>query len=177
MDMSVFLFYFLAAVIVASAVATVANPNPIFSALYLAITMISLAFMYFDLGAQFIGGVQLIVYAGAVMVLFVIVLMLFDLGKEIQTFSASTKRIMVKLLGSALLMGTLVGGILMSTEMITSRPGAGDQAARAMTTLDLARVLFTDYVLAFEVLGFLLLVVAIGAVAVSRISGGTHAQS
>ena len=77
-------FYLLAAIILIFSYKTITSNNPIHCALYLVITMINLAFLYFGLEAPFIGGVQLVVYAGAVMVLFVMVLMLFDLKSEIE---------------------------------------------------------------------------------------------
>ncbi|MEQ1665008.1 MAG: NADH-quinone oxidoreductase subunit J, partial [Bdellovibrionales bacterium] len=81
------LFYIMALIIIVSAACVVLVPNPIYSALSLAGSMIGLGFVYFLLGAEFVAGVQLIVYAGAVMVLFVMVLMLFDLKKDVKTFS------------------------------------------------------------------------------------------
>ena len=87
MDISSIIFYFLAFGIVLSAAAVVLVANPIYSALFLSITMVTLAFVFFLLKAYFIGAVQLAVYAGAVMVLFVMVLMLFDLKKEKEAFT------------------------------------------------------------------------------------------
>ena len=81
------LFYFLAMAIIIFSLAVIMSPNPIYSALFLALTMITLAFMFFMLNAPFIAGVQLIVYAGAVVVLFVMVMMLFDLKKEKEAFA------------------------------------------------------------------------------------------
>lgn len=177
MDVSALMFYFFAFLIVAMAVATVATPHPIYSALYLAGTMVLLAFVFIGLGAQFIGGVQLVVYAGAVMVLFVMVLMLFDLQREVQKVTAHFGQLLLKLGGASAIAGTLVGAITMSSPMVLTRPGSPGESAPVISTLDLSRMLFTEYLLAFEVLGLLLLVVAIGVVSVARMKGGTHAQS
>ena len=173
MDLNSLLFYVLALVIVIFSLSVVMSDNPIYSALYLAMTMITLAFVYFLLNAPFIAGVQLIVYAGAVVVLFVMVMMLFDLKKEKDSFSKGKMSGFIKIASAGWLCGLVAGAAFMSTEMIVT----GSQAAKegAMTTKNLAMVLFSDYVLAFEALGILLLVIAIGAVAISRIKGGTHA--
>lgn len=169
------IFYILATLILVSGLMMVLTANPIFSALYLAVTMISLAGMYYTLGAHFIAGVQLIVYAGAVMVLFVMVLMLFDLKTELRAFSKGAIGNFLKLLSVALLAGLVVGAIPLSTELLSS-PEVATKATSATSTKELALLLFTKYVFAFEALGVLLLVVAVGVVAVSRIKGGTHAR-
>lgn len=169
------IFYILATLILVSGLMTVLAANPIFSALYLAMTMISLAGMFYTLGAHFIAGVQLIVYAGAVMVLFVMVLMLFDLKAELRAFSKGALSNFLKLVSVALLAGLVVGAIPLSTELLSASEVAA-KATSATSTKDLSMLLFTKYVFAFEALGVLLLVVAVGVVAVSRIKGGTHAR-
>lgn len=169
------IFYILATLILVSGLMTVLSANPIYSALYLAITMISLAGMFYTLDAHFIAGVQLIVYAGAVMVLFVMVLMLFDLKTELRAFSKGAISNFLKLLSVALLAGLVVGAIPLSTELLAN-PDSAAKVTSASSTKDLAMLLFTKYVFAFEALGLLLLVVAVGVVAVSRIKGGTHAR-
>jgi NADH-quinone oxidoreductase subunit J len=73
-----FIFWFLALITVFSGLIVVTVANPIYSALALVMTMVGIAALFVTLGAYFVAGVQLIVYAGAVMVLFVMVLMLFD---------------------------------------------------------------------------------------------------
>ena len=166
-------FYILAIAIVIFSLLVVMNENPLYSALYLALTMISLAFVYFVLNAAFIAGVQLIVYAGAVVVLFVMVMMLFDLKKEKDAFSKGKFTGFIKIGSAGWLCGLLAGTIYMSTEMITS--GGNKLSEDSMTAKKLATELFTNYVFAFEALGVLLLVIAVGAVAISRIKGGTHA--
>jgi len=87
MEVTPTMFYLMSAIVVAFSVLVIVLPNPIYSALSLAGSMVGLAFVFFLLEAYFIAAVQLIVYAGAVMVLFVMVLMLFDLKKEVQAFS------------------------------------------------------------------------------------------
>jgi NADH-quinone oxidoreductase subunit J len=173
--MSAFVFYFLATVIILSALAVLLVPNPIYSAFCLAITMVSLAFVYYQLQAPFIAGVQLIVYAGAVMVLFVMVIMMFDLQKEMQAFSGGTLGRLLKVVCGIWIAGTLVGAfanswtLIPQTEAVASTP-----ALEIASTKALAIELFTKYVFAFEALGVLLLLIAVGVVAVARTKGGTH---
>ena len=171
MGLEAILFYSLGFVIVASALGTILSANPIYSALYLALTMVSLAFIFFMLNAPFIAGVQLIVYAGAVMVLFVMVLMLFDLKREVDAFARGRFTNFLKISSAGWLCGLIAGAIYMSTEMIESMSGA---RGTTFSTQQLANELFTRYLFAFEALGVLLLLIAIGVVALSRAKGGTH---
>ena len=94
------LFYALAFLIIFFALGVLLSPNPIFSSLYLAGTMITLSAVYYMLQVPFIAAVQLIVYAGAVMILFVMVLMMFDLKNEKQIFAKGFFSNLLKL-GSA----------------------------------------------------------------------------
>lgn len=173
-------FYVLALSLIFFAFKVVTSANPIHSALYLVLTMMGVAGLFFHLNAQFIAGVQVIVYAGAVMVLFVMVLMLFDLKHEFNAFAKGLVSGFLKLMSVALVVGYLVGVFLESGEskgVKASLTTSGDQTSTQLqVTRDLAQLLYTKYVLVFEVLGVLLLVVAIGAVAISRIQGGTHAK-
>lgn len=172
------LFYALSTLIVLFSFFMVVSANPVFSALFLVLTMIGLSGIYFLLNAYFIAGVQLIVYAGAVMVLFVMVLMLFDLKKEIVAFSRGLVSGVIKLISVGILFGLVISAGRQSTEMMMSTPtadGAGLGYAVEMKTI--ANLLYSKYLLAFEVLGILLLLIAVGVVAISRTKGGTHARS
>ena len=173
------LFYFLGLVSFICAIGVVTNPNPIYSALFLAGTMISMAGLFFNLGAAFVAAVQLIVYAGAVMVLFVMILMLFDLRHDGPAFSKGTVPGFLKLTCVGAFAGLIIGQTWMSAEMVISSqaPDATGAVTTSMvqdTTKLLATQLFTKYIFGFEVIGFLLLVIAIGAVSLSRAKGGTH---
>ncbi|MEC9281624.1 MAG: NADH-quinone oxidoreductase subunit J [Bdellovibrionota bacterium] len=83
-------FYFLEALILLSALGVVLVTSPIYSALFLVLTMIGVAGIFVSLDAFFLAGVQLVVYAGAVTVMFVMVVMLFNLDKEKKAFSKGT---------------------------------------------------------------------------------------
>lgn len=170
-----FLFYFLGLVAVLFGLGVILFRNPIFSALCLVLTMISVAGLFGTLDAWFIAGVQLIVYAGAVTVLFVMVLMLFDLKHEMKTFSKGLIGNGIKLAAAGVLLGMLIV-FVWSTYATEPTFKALDPAATSSikATKDLATSLFTDYLFSFEVIGMLLLVIAVGAVTLSRVTGGTH---
>jgi NADH-quinone oxidoreductase subunit J len=177
MDAQTVIFYLLALVIVFSGIGTVIAANPLYCALNLAVTMISLALMYIQLNAQFIGAVQLIVYAGAVMVLFVMVLMLFDMKSDHPAVAKESVGQFLKITAGGLLLGLLAGVIHLSTQTIDVIENTQQVLSPIDTTRLLAKKIFTTYIVAFELLGFLLLCVAIGVVAIARMKGGTHGQS
>jgi NADH-quinone oxidoreductase subunit J len=173
--MSPILFYVIAALLIFFALRVIISPNPIHSALNLVLTMLGLAGLFFHLNAQFIAGVQVIVYAGAVMVLFVMVLMLFDLQQELRAFAKGFISGLLKIAAVAAIFGGVVGA-LKETGTPEAAAATATLANQATITKDLSLMLYSKYLLAFEVLGVLLLVVAVGVVAVSRVRGGTHAK-
>lgn len=189
MSTDVIMFWFLALVILSSGLAVILFTNPIYSALSLAMTMVGVGALFVTLGAYFIAGVQLIVYAGAVMVLFVMVLMLFDLKTELQAFTTGKVTGAIKLISIGLLSGLIVGGIVMSQgaffrqqekiEMGADKNPINDavsMVAGGDNTKILGTTLFTKHVFGFEALGVLLTVIAVGTVALARSRGGTHAK-
>ncbi|UXR65764.1 NADH-quinone oxidoreductase subunit J [Bdellovibrio bacteriovorus] len=176
MTADAFLFWFLAFVTLASGLSVILMSNPIYSALCLAMTMVGISALFVTLNAFFIAGVQLIVYAGAVMVLFTMVIMLFDLKKDVQAFTKGKFTGAVKIASVGLLAGLVVGAIAMSVSLMgektTDNPvmvGTGMETTKA-----LGNILFSKYIFGFEALGVLLLVIAVGAVALARSKGGTH---
>lgn len=176
MTADAFLFWFLAIITLGSGLMVILLKNPIYSALSLAMTMVGIAALFVTLNAFFIAGVQLIVYAGAVMVLFTMVIMLFDLKQDIQAFTRGKLSGVLKIASVGLLAGLVVGAIAMSrnlmVEKTTDNPvlvGTGMETTKA-----LGQILFSKYIFGFEALGVLLLVIAVGAVALSRSKGGTH---
>lgn len=178
MEMTGLLFYLLSAIIIVFSLGVVLATNPIYSALLLAMTMVVLAFVYFVLQAYFIAGVQLAVYAGAVMVLFLMVLMLFDLKKEKRAFTRGFLQTVLKIGSAAFLCGAIVKTVQLSTDIIEKGPEMLNQASAQMgATKNLAILLYSKYMFAFEALGLLLLLIAIGVVSVARGKGGTHARS
>ncbi len=177
MTADTFLFWFLACVTVVSALSVILMVNPIYSALSLAMTMIGVAALFVTLNAYFLAGVQLIVYAGAVMVLFVMVLMLFDLKHELQAFTRGRITGAIKIGCVGILSGLIVGAVTMGLKTASGAVSSADVARPAVdTTKALAENLFIKNIFGFEALGVMLLVIAVGTVALSRSKGGTHAR-
>lgn len=176
MSADAFLFWFLAIVTLVSGLSVVVMANPVYSALSLAMTMVGIAALFVTLGAYFIAGVQLIVYAGAVMVLFVMVLMLFDLREERQTFTRGQMSGALKLATVGILAGLVIGAVVLGMAQLAD-PNTVEAAKLPQDpSKALGVVLFTRHLFAFEALGILLLIIAIGAVALARSKGGTHAD-
>ncbi len=159
------LFYLFAALTLLCGVLVIANPftrNPVTSAMFLVLTIVSLAGLFVLLHAFFLAAVQILVYAGAVMVLFLFVIMLLDLKEE--------ERRKIKA-GTGLLGMAAAGGIalLMITLIRQSNAGVGLSAPSAEgSTLDLGKRLFTNYALPFELISLVLLVAMIGTVLLSK---------
>jgi NADH-quinone oxidoreductase subunit J len=171
----VIIFYMFGALTLLAGLGVLFHPNPIMSVLHLVAAMIGISGLFFNLNAPFIAAVQIMVYAGAVMVLFLFVVMIFDLreeGKKVFSYGAVTN--FFKILFAGLFSGLLLSSILFKVSNFGYL--IPDKQAPQFEVRNLAKVLFTDYVFAFEVLGLLLLVIPIGTVALSRIRGGTHAQ-
>jgi NADH-quinone oxidoreductase subunit J len=170
------LFWFLAIVTIAAGLSVVLMTNPVYSALSLAMTMVGVSALFVTLGAYFLAGVQLIVYAGAVMVLFVMVLMLFDLKHELQAFTRGKVAGGVKIASVGIIAGLVVGAITLGSKAIEVSKNTELMKAQVDSTRALAENLFIKNVFGFEALGVLLLVIAVGTVALSRSRGGTHAR-
>ena len=142
----------------------VANPfsrNPVTSAMFLVLTIASLAALFVLLHAFFLAAVQVLVYAGAVMVLFLFVIMLLDL-KEEQRRKFSMLSIAAGLIG----VGSL--GFVIIRTIWQSDIGSGLQATLEGGTRSLGMTLFTDYLLPFEIVSVLLLVAMVGVVLLSK---------
>ena len=161
MEMLVFaVFAFLA---VASAVVVVAHRNPVYSTMSLVITLFSVAVLFVMLGAPFLGALQVLIYAGAIVVLFLFVIMLLTIQAEEMPQGGQMAQRWVSILGAVVFAGML--GLVFWR---TSRPEAPPLTEELVSLRNLASELFTDYLLAFEIVGLLLLVAVIGATIVAR---------
>jgi NADH-quinone oxidoreductase subunit J len=161
MDTVLFLIFALAAV--ACAVNLILQRHPISSALSLVGVMGALAVIYLLLGAEFIAAIQVIVYAGAIMVLFVFVIMLLNAGEEERTQRSR----FVRLLGLPLFVVLLAQlGFVLYRQFASAPPV--QFGAFVGTTEALGRALFHDYVLPFEVTSILFLVAIVGAIVLGR---------
>ena len=161
------LFILFSALVLYGALMTVLHKDLIICALHLAGSMLALAGLFFILGAHFIAGVQVLVYAGAVMVLFVMVVMLFDLKSTRSTLF--TGGLWLKLSGLFFLTGLIAGLFPLSLHLFQLR---SLRTLEVTSTKALSFKLFTEYVLAFEVLGVLLLLIAVGVTVLCRRQNG-----
>lgn len=176
------LFFILAIVAIFGALMVVTRKSPVSSAIYLILTMCSLAGLFALLGAIFLAVFQIIVYAGAIMVLFLFVIMLLNLRRD---EFGSDPRIVQKYLGFALaglilIQGAfIVGWALKSlpaaeTSISAETPGTGERAEfenQYSSAESVAETLFTRFAYPFEVTSVLLLAAILGAVVIARRRG------
>ncbi|HXR04641.1 MAG TPA: NADH-quinone oxidoreductase subunit J [Verrucomicrobiae bacterium] len=162
--MEAILFYVFAALTLLCGVLVVANPfsrNPVTSAMFLVLTIVSMAGLFVLLHAFFLAAVQIIVYAGAVIVLFLFVIMLLDLKEE--------QRRKIKMFG---FVGGLisVGAIIVITLKCLRAANLSAQPSLTLDggTAELGNLLFRQYVLPFEVVSVLLLVAMVGVILLSK---------
>lgn len=158
------LFLIFAGIAVLSAVSLVLQTHPISSALSLVGVMVSLAVLYLLLGAEFIAAAQLIVYAGAIMVLFIFVIMLLNAGREARVSKATFARWMGVPAFAAFLF--VIGYLIQARLPQTAGVRFGD--FKTATGLEIGRSLFTHYLLPFEVTSVLILIAILGAVVLAR---------
>jgi NADH-quinone oxidoreductase subunit J len=167
----VFIFYFFGIVAIASAVTFVTRKSPVAAALWLVNTMFSLAAMFVLLDAQFIGVLQVLVYAGAIMVVFLFVIMLLNLGhpSELADARGLGWKLSAGLVGLALLAQVFALTRVHLPEALTLPENAvADMMARDGVIAPLAGPLFKEYLLAFEVTSVLLLAAIVGAVVLGK---------
>ncbi|HEV2465158.1 MAG TPA: NADH-quinone oxidoreductase subunit J [Acidobacteriaceae bacterium] len=158
--MHLILFFIFGGFCVAGALNLLFQRHPINSALSLIVVMTSLAVLYLLLGAEFLAAAQVIVYSGAIMVLFVFVIMLLNAGREERTHG-SKAAYAVGIPGAAALLGALV-------YIFLSNGSTAKVSDYIVNTHELSRVLFRDLLLPFEVTSILILVAILGAVALAR---------
>jgi len=157
------IFYFVAFLSIFFALMTVVTKNPVHSVLYLVVTFFTFTIHYILLNAQFIAVVNFIVYMGAIMVLFLFVLMLLNLNKDSEPLKS----------GLAKAIGVIAGMCLMVTIMASLRV-LDVSAALEITNPDiglvrnLGKVLFSEFLLPFELSSILLLIAMIGAVLLGK---------
>lgn len=166
------IFYLLAVGVVVSAGCVVLPPfgrNPIHAAIALIVSFFFLAGIYALLGAHLLAGMQIIVYAGAVMVLFTFVIMLLNLS-DAETGAAELKPI--KLLGGVVVLfifGKLLASFDVAASVTANAPSLSAPAQDGFGGVDgVGRLLYTAHMVPFELVGVLLLVAAVGAVVMAK---------
>jgi len=166
--MEALLFYGLAAIMVVSSLMVILGRNPVHSALFLILTFFCLAGLYLQLNAQFIAAIQVIVYAGAIMVLFLFVIMLLNVEREA---SAGGGHGLQKLWALVLCLAIAFSFIsVMTMSVFTGAKGAytPEKVNALGNSILMGRVLFTDFLLPFEITSVLLLAAIIGAVVLAK---------
>lgn len=162
------LFILFAVICVGGALSMLIQKHPINSALSLIVVMVSLAMIYLLLGAEFVAAIQVIVYAGAIMVLFVFVIMLLNAGVEERS---SGSRVAIIFGFPAMLVGAgVVAWTLINRDGSPAPLALGQFHGTAEAISDL---LFRDFLLPFEVTSILILIAIMGAVLLAR-KGGTE---
>ncbi len=154
-------FYIFAILAVASAISVVTSRNPVHSAIYLIVTLLQVAAIFILLRAPFLAAVQVFVYVGAVVVLFLFAVMLLDLGgtKAKEQFHQQTVLGVISAVGLFAVMA-----FMLTKGRLTTPTGGYTEAVLANNTEVIGKVLFTKYIFPFEVVSLLLLVALIGAV-------------
>ncbi|MEO9885093.1 MAG: NADH-quinone oxidoreductase subunit J [Balneola sp.] len=163
--MIVYLFILLAVLAIASALAMVINKNVVNSALFLVINMVSLAGIYLLLNAQFLAVIQILVYAGAIMVLFLFVIMLLNVEDEEKLFDKFRIKYFLAFVLGAAVVGQIFYSIAGVTDML---PEISSNMAEIGTVEAVGDVLFTKYLLPFEMTAILLTAAVVGALMVAQ---------
>lgn len=164
--MQLALFFIFAALCVLGAVNLLLQRSPINSALSLVVVMLSLAVVYWTLGAEFLAAAQVIVYSGAIMVLFTFVIMLLNAGEEVRTRGSKVAYI-VGIPGVLCIAAVLSYTFL--NEHSLGYANLGGRLNNGVSNMtEISRALFTDLLLPFEVTSILILVAIMGAVVLAR---------
>jgi NADH-quinone oxidoreductase subunit J len=164
--MQAFLFFFFGLISIAAAIGMLVTRNPVSSALWLVLNLFSIALLYLTLHASFIAVIQILVYAGAIMVLFLFVIMLLNLSALPRVQSLDWKRVVAFVLGMAVL-AQLFYLVAMGLDAL---PGGvpAEEAARVGSAAEIGRALFTQHAFTIQVVGILLLAATIGAVLLAK---------
>jgi NADH-quinone oxidoreductase subunit J len=157
------LFIIFGAICVGGAVNLLRQKHPIDSALSLVVVMGALAGLYLLLGAEFLAAIQVIVYAGAIMVLFVFVIMLLNAGEEEHT--RGSKIALLFGVPGMLIIAVLTAWIALQSQPSVQTVGVGSQYGGAK---EIGRLLFGDFLLPFEITSVLILIAIMGAVVLAR---------
>src|SRR5690242_9550199 len=156
-------FFALAALAVIGAISLILQRHPIHSALSLIVVMVALAGLYLLLGAEFVAAVQIIVYGGAIMVLFVFVIMLLNAGAEERT-NVSKMAGIAGIPLTVALAGFIAAAIARSNDAVQTAAQSGVVAS----TKGISNMLFKEFVYPFELTSFLILVAILSAIVLAQ---------
>ena len=164
MNVTEVLFWFLTALAILAALLVVTSRNPVHSVLWLVVVFFAISAHYILLNAQFLAIVNLIVYAGAIMVLFLFVIMLMNMNSETEPQKNRWMKLAGVLSGGVMLL--VLVGALRDTEL-RSRTLTGPEGSIGLIG-ELGKVLFTDYLIPFEISSVLFLSAMVGAVLIGK---------
>lgn len=171
--MQTYLFVLLAVLAIASALAMVMNKNTVNSALFLVLNMVSLSGIYLLLQAQFLAVIQILVYAGAIMVLFLFVIMLLNLQREEKLFERFNFKYFVAFVLGVIVLSQILYSVGSWADIL---PTISPKMAEVGTVQAVGDVLFTQYLLPFEVTGILLTAAVVGALLIAQQKIKTQAE-
>ena len=157
-----YLFYFLSFLAIMFGLLVVFSRNPVHSVLYLVLTFFCIAGHYILLNAQFLAIVHIVVYAGAIMVLFLFVIMLMNLNEDTEPQKTLISKIIAGVVGGVLML--VMVGALKGAEKIQQTAGSNEIGL----IKNLGKVLFTDFLFPFEISSILLLAALVGAILVGK---------
>lgn len=170
------IFYVLSALAIGASAAVIGQRNPMYSVMLLIASFGALSGLYIQLDAPFVAVAQIIIYAGAIMVLFLFVVMLLNAPNEEGAGWDRTHPLRQPGVGRfglllAVLLVAELGWALARARELNDAVGARGDAAAVSSVRELGRVLFTDYMFAFEATSILILVAMVGAVVLARREG------
>jgi NADH-quinone oxidoreductase subunit J len=164
--METLIFLIFAALAVASSLVVVIHRSPVYATMSLVVTLFSVAVLFVLLGAPFLGALQILIYAGAIVVLFLFVIMLLNVQQEEGAHARRGPQLVMAILGAIVFLG-----MFWLAYRQTTLPATQPLTQELVSLKGLASVLFTDYLLPFEIVGLLLLVAVIGATVAARRPG------
>jgi NADH-quinone oxidoreductase subunit J len=173
--MELVVFIVAAAMIIGGAIGVIVRPHPVHAALSLILTLFGVAVTFIAQRADFLAAVQVIVYAGAIVVLFLFVIMLLgvDTADNLRIEPFKVQRPMAAIVGAGVI-GLVTAAIVASREVATVAPQVSDDVQAVLPTdhdsniRAIARDLFSDHVLAFELTSVLLVIAVVGTVLLAR---------
>jgi NADH-quinone oxidoreductase subunit J len=173
--METLIFLLFAALALGSGIVVVTHKSPIYATLSLVVTLFSMAALFILLGAPFLGALQILVYAGAIVVLFLFVIMLLNVSKEEHAHANRGVQPWIAILGALFFLG-MFWLAFWRTGLRIGGPHPLPLTEAQVSLKGLATALFTDYLLPFEIVGLLLLVAVIGATVAARKPGSEGIQ-
>ena len=166
MSVEIIFFFLIAAVAIVSAVMMITRRNPVKSVLFLIVNFFCIAVVYLILHAQFIAIIQILVYAGAIMVLFLFVIMLLNLGDETLLTEKTTFKYWIAMILAGTVLIELAMGVRAS---VVGSPTSMHSAAMQIGTVEfVGRSLYTDFLFPFEVTSLILLAAMVGVIVLAK---------